>query len=175
MTHGVRHGYGAAIKTGLEKASGDFVCIIDSDNSYLPSDLIQLIPYIGKYDMVVGARKKVGLTQFPLHQRIAKGLVSLFLKNIFHQGIGDLNSGFRLIKTDAVKRFIHLLPDGFSFTSSITLLMLLYKYKIKYVPINYFIRKGNSKVRIIPYVIYFVRSYWRIIYNYKFIKKSPGL
>ena len=168
LTHSEHLGYGAAIKTGIDKSDGDIICIIDADNTYKPDDIRELIKYIELYDMVVGARIKTRL--FPFYQRIAKGLVCLLLSAIFRQNIPDINSGLRIIKKEIVEKYHPVLPNGFSFTASITLAMLLGGYRIKYVPVNYFRRVGKSKIDLLKYTINFIKNYWRIMYYCKFKK-----
>jgi len=171
ITHNTTLGYGASIKSGVDKAKGDFICIIDGDNTYSPSDIPKLVQFIGKYDMIVGARIKDAAWHFPFHQKIAKGLVCSLLKVIFKQKILDVNSGFRLIKKSIVEKYSSILPNAFSFTSSITLAMLLDGHKIKYVPIRYSKRRGRSKVKVFSYTINFIKSYWRIVYQLRFRRR----
>jgi glycosyltransferase involved in cell wall biosynthesis len=167
VTHNARLGYGAALKTGIDKASGDILCIIDADNQYEPSDILRLVQCIDSYDMVVGARVDAA-RNFPFYQRFAKGLVCFSLGLLFKQKIADINSGLRLMRKSIVKKYLSILPDAFSFTSSITLAMLLDNYRIKYVPIAYSKRVGKSKIKVFNYTINFVKSYWRIIHHSKF-------
>ena len=164
LSHSRRLGYGAALKTGIEKAQGDFICIIDADNTYSPSDILRLAQFTDDFDMIVGARVKCAEDLFPFYQNWAKGFICFLLKIIFKQKIIDINSGLRLIKKTALKKYLSILPDGFSFTASITLAMLIDKHKIKYIPVNYFRRLGRSKVEVLSYTINFIKSYWRIIY-----------
>jgi len=151
-------GYGASLKTGISRADGDVICIIDSDSTYRPEDIEKLLPFIEYYDMVVGARQYAP----PLHQKVAKGAVSLLLKVLFGQGVLDLNSGLRLFKKSVLERYVSYLPDAFSFTSTITLIMLLKRHKIKYESVSYLKRVGRSKVRVPSYTVNFLKSYWRI-------------
>lgn len=167
LTHNANLGYGAALKTGIDRAEGDIICIIDSDNEFAPRDIQQLIPFIDEYDMVIGARIKDVARDFPWYQKIAKGFVCLLLSLIYKQKILDINSGFRLIKKDIVKKYYSILPDGFSFTASITLAMLSDNYRIKYVPVSYF-KRGKSKIKVFSYTVNFIKSYLRIIYSRKF-------
>ena len=73
--------------------------------------------------------------------------------------VPDVNSGLRIIKKDVLKKFIHLMPDGFSFTTTITLAMFSDRYMVKYIPINYKKRKGKSKIR----PIYDTLNFFRLI------------
>lgn len=167
ITHRDNKGYGAAIKIGIGRASRQVICIMDGDNTYHPLDIKKLTEFINEFDMIVGARANSAMVKMPFHQRIAKRSVCLLLNLIFKQKIFDINSGLRLFKKDTVEKYLSILPDGFSFTASITLAMLLHKQKIKYVPINYSERIGKTKVKIFNYTMNFIKSYWRIIYNFK--------
>lgn len=163
FSHSRHLGYGAALKTGISKTDGDIVCIIDGDNTYSPGDIHQLIQFIDKYDMAVGARIEYGTRYIPVYQKLAKGFICSLLGGIFQQKILDINSGMRLMKRAVVKKYVSVLSNGFSFTAGITLAMLLGNYKIKYVPISYSERAGKSKVKVFSYTINFIRSYWRIV------------
>jgi glycosyltransferase involved in cell wall biosynthesis len=163
IRHASNRGYGASLKTGINTARGKFVCIIDGDDSYIPQEIAVLGALREGYDMVVGARMRGDAAQFPLHQRLAKGLVCFVLRVVFRTRVFDLNSGFRFIRTAMVKQYMPLLPDGFSFTSSITLIGLMEHAAIRYVPISYKRRAGASKVAVFDFVVKFLVSYWRII------------
>lgn len=165
ITHSNNLGYGASIKTGIQRAGGDIICIIDCDNTYSPYEIQKLASFIDSYDMIIGARMNNNIYNFPFCQKMAKHCICLLLSLIFKQKILDINSGFRLMKKDIVKKYLPILPDGFSFTSSITLAMLLDNCKMKYVPVSYSKRIGKSKVNIFNYVINFIKSYYRIIYR----------
>lgn len=160
LRHKYNLGYGAAIKTGAQQATSNIICIIDADNEFPLEEINKLIPFINGCEMVVGKRDAIN---FPIHQKFAKFLICGILSTLFRQSILDINSGLRLIKKNIVSKYSTLLPNGFSFTSSITLAMLLDNYKINYVPITYNRRKDGSKVKPISYVIYFIISYLRIL------------
>ena len=168
LRHDINLGYGAALKTGINRAQGDIICIIDGDNTYSPGDIKRLIQYVDEFDMVVGARIKDAKRNFIFYQRWAKYLVCLLLRLLFRKEVPDINSGLRLFKKDIAEKYYSLLPDGFSFTASITLIMLLAGYKIKYVPIGYFKRTGKAKVKVIGYTFNFIRSYLKILSGFKF-------
>ena len=168
ITHHTNFGYGAALKSGIAKAINEFICIIDSDNEFHPEEINRLLPYVNEYDMIVGSRTGNSTRTFPFYQKFAKGFICSLLSLVFKQKILDINSGLRLIRKDAVKKYIPILSDGFSFTSSITLAMLIDKHRIKYVPVNYYRRAEKSKIRVFSYTIGFIKSYLRIIW-YKLI------
>lgn len=140
-------GYGAALKTGIRQARYEWVCIADADGTY-PADRIPvLLSTLRDHgsDMVVGARlgKQAAI---PLVRRPAKWMIARLAEKVAGESIPDLNSGLRVFRKDVARRFFSLLPDGFSFTTTITLGMLINGYSVEYQPINYYARKGHSKI-----------------------------
>ena len=146
LNHPHNKGYGAALKTGIKNAKGDWIMITDADGTYPESAIPDLLPHLEHYDMVVGARTGDNVS-IPVSRRPAKYILSKFANYIAGTNIPDLNSGLRIFKKDLAMRFFHLYPSGFSFTSTITLASLCNDYHVKYVPINYEKRKGKSKMK----------------------------
>ncbi|MFA5147306.1 MAG: glycosyltransferase family 2 protein [Candidatus Omnitrophota bacterium] len=170
IRHETRRGYGAALKTGIKYARGDIIIILDADDTYSPGDIKRLLKSFeaGGYDMVVGVRD---LGHFPFYQKFAKGFVTSVMAAIFRQKVPDINSGLRVMKREVVEKYLSVLSDGFSFTASSTLAMLLGRHKIGYVEVGYSGRAGRSNVEIAAYTINFIRSYWRVIYRLKIAAK----
>ena len=169
--HTSNRGYGAAIKTGIKASSYDFVGITDADSTY-PNDLIpdffhEILE--GSYDMIVGAR--TGHTaKIPLIRKPAKWFLTKLADYLTNTRIPDLNSGFRIMKKEAVQRFLHILPDGFSFTTTITLAMLTDNYSVKYRTIDYHVRKGKSKIRPLYDTFNFIQIIFRTILYFNPLK-----
>jgi len=139
-------GYGAALKAGIALAAYDVVVITDADGTY-PADRIgDLVEAMADYDMVVGARIGDNVS-VPLERRPAKWFLMQLASYLAGRRIPDLNSGLRAMDIRLVRRFLHLLPDGFSFTTTITLAALCSGALVKYVPIDYYARVGQSKIR----------------------------
>jgi glycosyltransferase involved in cell wall biosynthesis len=139
-------GYGSALKAGFRAASYDVVVIIDADGTYPPESIPSLLEYADRYEMVIGAR--IGQrVKIPLVRRPAKAFLAWLAAFLVGRPIPDLNSGLRAIRRDLVRRFEHILPQGFSFTTTITMASLSTDVLVKYVPINYEARKGESKIR----------------------------
>jgi len=132
-----RMGYGASLKRGLGESAYDFIAIIDSDGTYpagmLPAMVEQVIDQ--DLDMLVGARTKPGV-KIPLIRRPAKWMINRLAEYLAGQKIPDVNSGMRIMRKKTVKRFLNILPDGFSFTTTITLAMLTNDYAVEYVPMT---------------------------------------
>ena len=146
INHSKNCGYGAALKSGIRKSQGEYILIIDADGSYPVKSIPELISQIGDYDMVVGARTKPQ-NQIPISRKPTKYLLNKLANYLTGTKIPDLNSGLRMIKRDPLNQFFRLLPDGFSFTTTITLAFLTNGYQVKYIPIDYYKREGKSKIR----------------------------
>ena len=144
--HPVNRGYGAALKTGFNAAENEIVIIIDADNTY-PADAIPaMLEKIREYDMVVGARVGDNV-HIPFMRKPAKWFLRKLAEYLAGETITDLNSGLRIMKKSIVERFYHILPSGFSFTTTITLALLCNSYLVHYHPIEYHRRVGYSKIR----------------------------
>lgn len=141
-------GYGAALKNGIDVAIGEDICIIDADGTYPISkiDEIYSIYLDNKNDMIVGSRTGKHV-KIPLVRKPAKKLLSILANYVSSRDIPDINSGMRIFKKEVYKEFINTIPDGFSFTTTITLAMLMNKYNVEYVPIDYYHRSGKSKIK----------------------------
>lgn len=139
-------GYGASLKDGLRLARFDYILIADADGTYPLEDIPRLLQLAGDYAMVVGARTGA-VVEVPLLRRPGKWLITRLAEYLSSRTIPDLNSGFRVFQKEAAMRFIQLYPDGFSFTTTITLAMLTNHYSVHYIPINYHKRVGKSSIK----------------------------
>lgn len=144
VKHDTNKGYGAALKTGIKKASNDLILIMDADGSYPAIKIPAILAHAEKFDMVVAARKYKGFHQFD--RRIGKLFLTMLANCLLHAKILDLNSGLRVFRKSMVQNIFNILPSGFSFTTTITLEYLKRGYSIKYVPISYQPRVGTSKI-----------------------------
>jgi len=147
FTHTPNRGYGSCMKTGIRHSKGDLIGITDADGTYPLQDFPKLLSALRerKADMVVGARTKKGV-QIPLIRRPAKAIVNALANSLTGMKIPDLNSGMRIFTRELAERFMHLYPQRFSFTITITLAALTNEYMVEYVPIDYFKRKGKSSL-----------------------------
>lgn len=158
LRHKENRGYGAALKTGIRHAHYDLICITDADGTYP----VERIPDLAKrfleggYDMVVGARTGEDVA-IPFIRRPAKWALEKLANLIVGEPIPDINSGLRVCERSIMLRFFNLLPDSFSFTTTITLGMLTNGYLVDYLPINYHVRAGRSKIRPIRDTITFTQ------------------
>jgi len=144
IRHDRNKGYGASLKTGIAAARAEHVMIIDGDGSYPVKHFDEFAAHAAEFDMVVGART-TAVKHEPKLRTWVKALIIWMLKVLADIDVPDLNSGLRLMKKSQVSRYFHLLPDGISFTSTITLILLSEGRPVKFVPIDYFARTGASK------------------------------
>jgi glycosyltransferase involved in cell wall biosynthesis len=143
ICHQFNKGYGAALKTGLRNASGEIVVTMDADGQHNPKDIGRLLQALGEYDMVVGARTQGHQT--PLWRMPGKWVLSCLANYLAEEKIPDLNCGFRAIKRGTVIKYLHLCPNGFSLSTTLTLAFFCEGYRVKYVPITVNKRNPISK------------------------------
>lgn len=139
-------GYGAALKRGIHGTRSEFVVITDADGTYPPEQIGELLEHAARHDMVVGSRAMTDVS-IPVVRRPAKRFLGALASYLSGHRIPDLNSGLRVMRRSVLMQFIHLLPSGFSFTSTITLSMLCTDHRVKYVPVTCAPRVGSSKIR----------------------------
>jgi len=144
LRHARNMGYGSALKSGILKARGERILIVDSDCSYPLGSIPALLKVDA--DMVVGARNAFSKS-IPLSRKPAKMFLGMLANYLSGVSIPDLNSGLRVFNRERAMEFFHLFPRGFSFTTTITLAFLSSDYTVEYVPIDYCPRKGKSKIR----------------------------
>jgi glycosyltransferase involved in cell wall biosynthesis len=155
-------GYGAAIKAGMHKSRYSWIAITDADGTYPAKHLETLFAMRGDNDMVVGARITKD-AQIPLVRRPAKWVLKKLASFLIQREIPDLNSGMRVMRRPVVERYERLLPNQFSFTTTITLVMLSAGFSVHYEPIEYKKRYGSSKIHPIHDTINFVTLIIRTI------------
>jgi glycosyltransferase involved in cell wall biosynthesis len=143
--HRSNRGYGAALKSGIAGASNDSIVITDADGTYPCEYIPQMLALLERADMVVGARigSKVSI---PLVRRPAKWVLNRLANYMTRADIPDLNSGLRAFRRNVAIQYFAILPDQFSWTTTITLAMHCDKYAVAYLPIDYRGRKGRSKI-----------------------------
>lgn len=147
ISHSVNRGYGAALKTGIRRARYDTIVITDADGTYPSAAIPKLVERLDdSFEMAVGARIGDNVA-IPWARRPAKWLLRHLASYLVGQPIPDLNSGLRAMKRSLVQRYEHLLPSGFSFTTTITLAALSRDHLVHYESIDYRPRQGSSKIR----------------------------
>jgi glycosyltransferase involved in cell wall biosynthesis len=145
LRHPENRGYGAALKSGIQAARNEVIVIIDSDGTYPTEEIPTLVKMLGTADMVVGARTGENVHD-PWLRRPAKWFLRELAARIAGQSIPDLNSGMRVFRRDCVMQYFQVLPNRFSFTSTVTLAYMADDYRVVYHPINYYPRVGKSKI-----------------------------
>ncbi|MCC6670145.1 MAG: glycosyltransferase family 2 protein [Planctomycetes bacterium] len=146
----VRHaeslGNGAAVKRGIREARHEWILLLDGDGQHPPAAIPELIRQAERYDMVVGSR---GGTGGAWYRNLANRVYNRLASYVTNRPIPDLTSGFRLIRADAAKGFAYLLPNTFSYPSTITLAMLRGGYSVGFQPIQVRPRGGRSHIRLL--------------------------
>lgn len=139
-------GYGAALKAGIGDSRSRFVAIVDADGTYPCGKIADMLEICREADMVVGDRG-AAMTNVPWVRRPPKWILNTLANLLARRRIPDLNSGLRVFKRASLERFVPLLPDGFSFTTTITLSMMCSNLRVVYTPIAYQKRVGKSSMR----------------------------
>jgi len=166
IEHETSRGYGASLKDGLRQAKGEMILIADADGTYPLEEIPRLAANMTGFDMIIAARTGE-LVKIPFSRRIGKWIITQLAEYLSRTKIPDLNSGFRIFRKDVALRFIAMYPDGFSFTTTITLAMLTNHYRVKFLPINYHKRVGKSSIHPIRDFINFTILIIRICACFK--------
>ena len=136
-------GNGAAIKRGARAASGEILVFMDADGQHGAGHVRALLDKLGEgYDMVVGARDRSG--QANVHRGLANAFYNSLASWMTGHRIADLTSGFRAVRADKFREFLHLLPNGFSYPTTSTMAFFRSAYPVAYVPIPVAKRVGTS-------------------------------
>ena len=147
ISHPYNMGNGAAVKTGIRAARGEWILLMDADGQHKPADVPRLLALRDRYDMVVGARTKGSDTA--VHRDVANAIYNRFASYVCGRRIDDLTSGFRLIRATLAKRLVFLLPNTFSYPTTLTLAVVRSGYSLAYVPIQTGKRQGKSKIKLL--------------------------
>jgi glycosyltransferase involved in cell wall biosynthesis len=147
ISHPYNIGNGAAVKTGIRNARGEVLVMLDGDGQHAPEDIPHLLEKLGPYDMVVGARTHESDTS--VHRDIANRIYNWFASYVCGRKIEDLTSGFRAVKADIARGFVYLLPNTFSYPTTITLATVRSGYSLTYLPVKTDRRVGRSKIKLL--------------------------
>ncbi|MFO1520056.1 MAG: glycosyltransferase family 2 protein [bacterium] len=161
-SHPARRGYGASLKTGLQEASGEIAVFMDADGEHKAEDVKRLVEQMKDFDMVVGARQNPagGPTR-----RAGKKILFALAGALAKRKIPDLNSGFRALRRNLALPLLHRFPDGFSLSTTLTLLFFKKGYRVGYLPIEVSPRVGESKVKM--------RDFFKTLYRILKISLHP--
>jgi glycosyltransferase involved in cell wall biosynthesis len=145
ISHDRTMGYGAALRTGIEGTVREYVLFCDADGQHTAADVLRVAEAAGAADMVVGTRDRASHVQ--LNRRLGKWVLRRFADFLAGERIPDLNSGLRIIRRSVILRYLHLMPRGFSFSTTSTFALLKGGYRIRWIPITVQQRTGVSTVR----------------------------
>jgi glycosyltransferase involved in cell wall biosynthesis len=146
ISHPYNKGNGAAVKSGIRHAAGEFILIMDADGQHSPADAARLVSQLDRYDLVVGCRSAT--TQATAIRRAGNAVLNWIASYLAGRMIPDLTSGFRAARRDRLREFLHLLPNGFSTPTTTTLAFLRAGYSVRFEPIEARRREGRSKIRL---------------------------
>ena len=146
IRHPYNKGNGAAVKSGIRRATGRFVLIADADGQHRPADATRLVSHLDAYELVVGARSSQ--SQASVVRRLGNAALNALASYLTEQPIPDLTSGFRAARRDCLLEFIHLLPNGFSTPTTTTLAFMRAGYSVRFEPVEAAQRAGVSKIKL---------------------------
>ena len=146
-SHPYNIGNGAAIKSGIRIASGEILVFMDGDGQHDPEDIKEMLEYLPDFDMVVGARSRG--RHSTVGRAMGNRLFNALASYVSKFPVRDLTSGFRAVKSDVARNFLYLLPNTYSYPTTLTLSVLRNGRSVKYVPINAIARKtGKSNINL---------------------------
>ncbi|MFX1475319.1 MAG: glycosyltransferase family 2 protein [Promethearchaeota archaeon] len=147
LQHPLNMGYGAALKSGIRAAKHNHVIFFDGDDSFYPEDIIRLVDYAEEFDMVIGARtNKEGE---PKSRSFLRWLFTRFSSFLVGRKFHDVNSGFRLVKKDIITKLLSVLPEKFSITTTMSILLFKEGHSIIEVPVSLKKQRKGNKLKII--------------------------
>ncbi|HHT9159268.1 MAG TPA: glycosyltransferase family 2 protein [Candidatus Brocadiaceae bacterium] len=144
ITHPYQKGYGASLKDGISSASSNALVFFDGDGQHHASDIGRFIAELDTYDFVIGSR--ISNETSPIPRRPGKTLLTWVAQILTGKKISDLNCGFRAVKKNIIQKYLHLLPQGFSFSTTMTLIGFSRGYNVTFLPIATTKRIGKSTV-----------------------------
>ena len=148
IRHPYNKGNGAAVKTGIRHAAGEYILIVDADGQHTAADAVRLVGFLGVYDLVVGTR--AGSTQQASAARhMGNNMLNWIAGYLTGREIPDLTSGLRAARTSGLREFLHLLPNGFSTPTTTTLSFVKAGYSVHFEPITVGARLGKSKIKLV--------------------------
>jgi glycosyltransferase involved in cell wall biosynthesis len=148
IAHPYNKGNGAAVKTGIRRASGAFVLIMDADGQHRVDDAVRLVGQLSTFELVVGARSDD--SQASWSRRVGNSVLNALAGYLTGRPIPDLTSGFRAAHRTCLLEFVHLLPNGFSTPTTTTLAFIKAGYSVQFVAVEAARRTGASKIKLGP-------------------------
>lgn len=145
VRHPYNKGNGAAVKTAIRHAEGEYLLIVDGDGQHRPVDVLRIAEALGPYDLVVGARTA---GQASRTRGAGNALLNWLAGYLSGRSIPDLTSGLRGARLAQLREFLHLLPNGFSTPTTTTLAFIKAGYNVTFLPIEAQPRVGHSKINL---------------------------
>jgi len=164
VRHPYNKGNGAAVKTGIRHATGEFVLIIDGDGQHRAADATRLVSFLGEYDLVIGAR--ASNTQATQARLLGNRALNWLASSLTGRHVPDLTSGFRAARRQCLREFLHLLPNGFSTPTTTTLAFIKAGYNVHFEPVEAEARVGTSKIKFIRDGVKFLLIVLKIVTLY---------
>lgn len=159
--HPYSKGNGASIKTGARAATNDVIVFMDADGQHEPENIKTLIGRLDQgFDMVVGARS--ALSQASVGRLCANKFYNWFASLMVGHEVSDLTSGFRIVRADYFKKFLYLLPNGFSYPTTCTMAFFRSGYSVGYIPIEAEKRIGKSHIKLMKDGVRFLLILFKI-------------
>jgi len=148
ISHPYSSGNGAAVKTGARAARGEVLAFMDADGQHDPELIPRLLDKLAEgYDMVVGAR--TAQAHAGAHRFAANAFYNWFASWMIGRPVPDLTSGLRVARSERFRRFLYLLPNGFSYPTTSTMSFFRSGYPVAYVPVPVQRRVGRSHIRLL--------------------------
>ena len=147
VRHPYNKGNGAAVKSGIRHATGEFILIIDGDGQHRAADAARLVSRLGEFDLVIGAR--ASSTQATQARMVGNSALNWLASYLTQRHVPDLTSGFRAARRQHLREFLHLLPNGFSTPTTTTLAFIKAGYNVHFEPVEAEARVGTSKIKLV--------------------------
>lgn len=163
LRHDMNRGYGAAIKTGVRHASHDVVAWYDADGQHTPENLALLVRQFEDRELHAAIGARVRGSAVESRRVLGKAILGFFVQLIAGRRLADVNCGLRVVRRSVLRRYLHLLPDGFSASITSMLLMLKRGYRVEFVPIVTKPRTGTSTVKAVRDGLLAIQTSLRIL------------
>jgi glycosyltransferase involved in cell wall biosynthesis len=147
ISHHVNRGYGAALKTGIAAAKHDAVVFFDADGQHDPDHIRPMLDKLEQADLVIGERRTYS-RKSPLHW-LGRRCLTRFIHFLTRLDLRDINCGLRAARREVIQRYLNLLPDGFSFSTTSTVVFAKFGHRLAFVPVEVRRRVGTSSVRLL--------------------------
>lgn len=147
VSHAVNRGYGAALKTGIGRAGQDRVVFFDADGQHDSRHIRPMLEALADADLVIGERRAY-TRKSPLHW-VGRRALSRLVRFLTRLDLRDINCGLRAVRRGVIRRYINLLPDGFSFSTTSTVVFAKFGHRLAFHPVEVRRRIGRSSVRLV--------------------------